>query len=81
MGVLDLDTMNKCLLGKWLWNLKNGNGLWQEILRKKYLTNITLSQVRKKPGDSHFWSSLMDVKDTFLSLCHRKVGDGTKTSF
>jgi hypothetical protein len=28
----------------------------------------TISHVQKKPGDSHFWSGLMTVKDSFLSL-------------
>ncbi|WVZ75219.1 hypothetical protein U9M48_023298 [Paspalum notatum var. saurae] len=32
-----------------------------ELLRNKYLRNNTLSQVERKPRDSHFWSSLMGV--------------------
>lgn len=39
------------LLGKWLWKLENEDGLWQLLLRKKYLG---LSQAGSKPGDSHF---------------------------
>lgn len=37
LGILDLETMNIALLGKWLWNLENGEGWWQDILRDKYL--------------------------------------------
>lgn len=54
LGVLNLKTMNVALLGKWLWKLENEQGLWQEILRKKYLKNSTLSQVEFKTGDSYF---------------------------
>jgi hypothetical protein len=37
MGIIDLDIQNKCLLSKWVIKLLNEDGLWQQILRKKYL--------------------------------------------
>jgi hypothetical protein len=46
--------------------LLNKEGLWQYILKKKYLKDKTLARVEKKTGDSHFWSGLMDVKNLFL---------------
>jgi hypothetical protein len=36
LGVKDLRKMNISLLCKWWWRIKNGEGLWQEIVRKKY---------------------------------------------
>jgi hypothetical protein len=39
MGILNLDLQNKCLLSKWLFKLLNEDGLWQDILKKKYLQN------------------------------------------
>jgi hypothetical protein len=62
LGILDLDEQNKCLLSKWIFKLANEDGVWQDILRKKYLVNKTLSQAQKKKGDSQFWSGLMEVK-------------------
>ena len=59
LGIQDLDIQNKYLLRKWLYKLCNEEGLWQEILRNKYLKNCTLSQISKKAGDSYFCSSLM----------------------
>jgi hypothetical protein len=35
---------------------------WQALLRNKYLTTKTLSQVQAKPNDSHFWKGLLKVK-------------------
>jgi hypothetical protein len=35
LGVLDLPTMNKSLLCKWLWKLENTKGIWQQMLTKK----------------------------------------------
>ena len=50
LGIQDLDIQNKYLLRKWLYKLCNEEGLWQEILRNKYLKNCTLSQISKKWG-------------------------------
>jgi hypothetical protein len=34
MGIIDLDTQNKCLLSKWIVKLLNEDGLWQQVLKK-----------------------------------------------
>jgi len=62
LGILNLVVQNKCLLSKWLFKLLNEDGLWQEVFKKKYSKNKSLSQVQKQPGDSQFWSGLMEVK-------------------
>jgi hypothetical protein len=41
---------------------------WQQLLRNKYLRIMSLTQVGKKPGDSQFWTSLMNVRDQFLTF-------------
>jgi hypothetical protein len=81
LGILDLDIMNISLLSKWLWKLFNEKGVWQSILTGKYLRKNTLGQAVAKPGDSHFWQGLMDVKRPFWPCIRIKVGDGTKTKF
>jgi hypothetical protein len=40
----------------------------QQLLRNKYLRTMSLTQVGKKPGDSQFWTSLMNVRDQFLTF-------------
>ena len=55
--------------------------MWQQLLRKKYLRNRTIGQVTKKPGDSHFWSGLMKVKDQFLNLGVFHVNNGGTVRF
>ena len=72
---------NRCLLSKWLFKLLNEKGLWQDIPRKKYLQNKTLSQVEKKRGDSQFWNGLMEVKDHFLARGRFVVHSGHQVSF
>ena len=52
---------------KWLFKLCNEEEMWQDLLRNNYVRNKTFSQVNKKACDSHFWSSLMGVKNYFLT--------------
>ena len=54
LGVLKLDVQNKCILSKWIFKLLNGDGVWQQLLRNKYLKHKTLTQVQHLPGDSQF---------------------------
>jgi hypothetical protein len=61
-----MEIQNQCLLSKWLFKLINEEGLWQTILRNKYLTSQTIGKVERKPGDSHFWGGLVKVKEAFL---------------
>ncbi|WVZ69697.1 hypothetical protein U9M48_018444 [Paspalum notatum var. saurae] len=59
----------------------NDDGVWQQLLRKKYLKNKTIGKVKWKPGDSHFWSGLMKVKDHFLNLSIFNLHNGTQCRF
>ena len=81
MGIHNLDIQNKCLLSKWLFKLCNEDGLWQELLRNKYLKGQSLSQIEKKTGDSFFWSGLMGVKNHFLSQGTFKLVSGVQIRF
>ena len=81
LGILNLEIQNVCLLSKWLYKLINEDGVWQELLRKKYLKNKTISEVKWKPGDSYFLSGLMKVKDRFLHLSTFNLHNGTQIRF
>jgi hypothetical protein len=50
------------LLVKWMFNLLTKEGIWQTLLRRKYIGSNTLSWVSWKPRDSHFWAGLMAAK-------------------
>ena len=79
--MLDLKVMNVCLLCKWLWKIENEDGLWQQVIRTKYLHTHTLSHVKLKASHSHFWSGLMKVRDIFFSFCRKVIGNGNMTRF
>ena len=39
LAIKNLDIQNRCLLSKWLFKLINEEGIWQSLLRNKYLKN------------------------------------------
>jgi hypothetical protein len=81
LGVLNLEVQNKCLLSKWLFILVNSEEEWQQLIKNKYLGSKTLTQVTRKPGDSQFWSGLMNVKGDFFKMGMFNVHDGRQTRF
>jgi hypothetical protein len=59
----------------------NEDGVWQELLRKKYIHSKSLAEVKVKPLDSPFSRGLMKVKEDFLSRGSFTVGNGEGTRF
>jgi hypothetical protein len=64
-----------------LWKLETSDGLWQEILRKKYVKDNFAANCKVRPGQSHFWQGLMHVKEDFFMFCKKKIGNGRRTRF
>jgi hypothetical protein len=36
---MNIVVQNECLLSKWLYKLINEKGIWQDLLRNKYMHN------------------------------------------
>ena len=68
-------------MSKWLFKLCNEDGLWQQLLRNKYIRDKTLGNCSKKPTDSHFWKGLMNVKTEFMRYGRFNLMDGTQIRF
>ncbi|WVZ84218.1 hypothetical protein U9M48_031272 [Paspalum notatum var. saurae] len=49
--------------------------------RNKYLKSKPIGGGINRPGVSHFWAGLMEVKQEFLSLGSFSIGDGTQVRF
>jgi len=52
LGIKDLRKMNVGLLVKWWWKLEQEKGLWQEIVKFKYMCNKSIFSVSHKATDS-----------------------------
>jgi hypothetical protein len=46
--------MNISLIAKWIWKLETSDGLWQRIVKSKYVKGKRISLVTKRQDDSHF---------------------------
>jgi hypothetical protein len=47
LGIQNIDVQNRCMQCKWLFKLINEEGIWQNILKRKYLRSQTITQVLK----------------------------------
>jgi hypothetical protein len=74
-------TFKSRTLGKWLFKLLTEDGVWQTLLKRKYIGTKALSQVIWKPGDSHFWAGLMATKKHFFRFGVFKIKDGSEIRF
>ena len=77
LGIHDLEVKNRALLGKWLFKLLTEEGVWQTLLKRKYVGSKAISQVSWKSGDSHFWAGLMATKKFFLPYGSFSIKDGS----
>lgn len=50
LGLINLEKFNIALLAKWIWKLEAEEGLWQDIIRSKYIQNKCLSGIKKDRG-------------------------------
>jgi hypothetical protein len=57
LGVLDLHKMN--------------DGLWQTIIRHKYVKGRPIISLKKRQSDSHFWKGVLDTRDNFYKYCKK----------
>ena len=78
---MDLEKMNVSLLMKWWWKLESHDGLWQQIVRAKYLRNKSVTDVKTRVNDSPCWKGIMKVRDIYLAGRGIKLKNGPITSF
>jgi len=81
LGIKDLRRMNISLLCKWWWKVENGEGIWQEIVRRKYLKKAMIRMLTKNPKNSPVWNDLLKVRHIYLKGRMMRVGNGKSTSF
>ena len=73
--------MNVSLLSKWWWRLEKEDGIWQRIIRAKYIKGELVSTVKSLWDDSPVWKDLMKIRHIYLAGRKIKVGDGSITLF
>jgi hypothetical protein len=81
LGIKNLWKMNVSLLCKWWWYLENSSGLWQDIVRLKYVKGSPTCLILNKFNDSPIWSDLLKIRHIYLMGREIKIGNGRMVSF
>jgi hypothetical protein len=66
LGIKDIIKMNISLMCKWSWGLENEDGLWQEVVRNKYIRGETVGTVKHRLDNSPVWTDLLEIKNMYL---------------
>jgi hypothetical protein len=66
LGIKNLRKLNVSLLCKWWWLLETENGLWQDIVKLKYVKGSHVALIKNKMSDSLVWSDLMKIRHIYL---------------
>jgi hypothetical protein len=61
--------------------VENGPGIWQDIIKKKYLKKGPIAFLIKSPKNSPIWNDLLKVKHIYLRGRSMVVDNGKSTSF
>jgi hypothetical protein len=67
LGIKDIRKMNISLLCKRWWRLEKEQGVWQDIVKAKYLQHDGVRSVKHRINDSPVWTDLLKIKHIYLS--------------
>jgi len=81
LGIKDIRRMNISLLCKWWWRLDNEEGLWQNIVKAKYIKGAPIGAITHRPDDSPIWTDLLKIKYFYMKNRKVKVNNGQSTLF
>ena len=82
LGIKNIKKMNVSLLCKWWWKIEHEEGLWQTIVKAKYMSgNNLITLIKHKVDDSPIWSDLLKIRHIYLRGRSTKVKNGKHTLF
>jgi hypothetical protein len=81
LRVHDLEVKNRAFLGKRLARFLIEDGVWQNLLRRKYVGSKAISRIVWKSGDSHFWADIMTTKKHLFQYGSFSIRDGSELRF
>jgi hypothetical protein len=81
LGIKDLRKMNISLLYKWWWYLESSEGIWQDIVRLKYVKQFPIRLIPSRFNDFPLWKDLLKVRQVYLKGRDYIVKNGKSISF
>jgi hypothetical protein len=74
LGIHDLSVKNTALLGKWLFKLLTDDGIWQNILKKKYIGFFSEWEQKRPSLCIKMMHTTLFIKTVFIVLLHHNHG-------
>ncbi|XP_070018325.1 uncharacterized protein [Nicotiana sylvestris] len=71
-----LEDTCKAFNAKQRWKFRTTNSLWSQFLKAKYCTNVHPTNVQWRPGQSHCWKAMCEVRHKMEEHIWWKVGRG-----
>jgi hypothetical protein len=81
IGDKKIKEMNISLLCKWWWLLENEDGMWQDIVRLKYVNGTPVCLIQPRMCHSPCWKDLMKIRRIYLAGKVYENNDGKMISF
>jgi hypothetical protein len=81
LGIKDPRKVNTRLLCKWWWALQTGDGLWQEIVKLRYIQGTRVCLVQNRMDDSSVWKDLIKIRHIYMRGREYVLGNGRLISF
>jgi hypothetical protein len=63
-------------LCKWWWALESEEGLWQEIVKLKYVQGTPICLLQNRLDDSPEWKDLMKIRHIYMRGRTYAMGNG-----
>lgn len=61
--------------------MENKEGMWQDLVQKKYKLQNGICRVNSTMSDSPCWADLLKIKQIYMRGRMMVVGDGKQTDF
>lgn len=61
--------------------MESGSGIWQDIVKKKYIKSNGIAQLKSNMRNSSVWNDLLKVKHIYMKGRSMEIGNGLYTSF
>jgi hypothetical protein len=81
LGIKNLRKVNVSLICMWWWILENEEGLWQDIVKLKYVKNKSICHILNRQNDSSAWKDFMKIRHIYIKGREFKVKNGKLISF
>ena len=84
LGIRSLATLNKALLGKWVWRFAiEDNPMWKKVITLKYQSEEGgwFTKEQRSSFGVGLWKDISNAAKKLKQDCYLVIGDGSRVKF